>query len=65
MSKESVQFSEMIRNPQIQLMPAETKLWLWCLICGEHNAHRLAYETELDEIYRCPDCGNSQSFRVR
>ena len=65
MSIESVQFSEMVRNPQIQAMPAETKCWLWCPICGERKAHALAYETELDEIYRCPTCGNSQSFRVR
>ena len=70
MSKESSQFALMLRSPQLRTMPADPsassgQCWLWCPVCGERKAYRLSAETELDELYQCPDCKNEQSFRVR
>ena len=73
MSREVVQFAEMVREA-IGEMGAEgieqgvdetVERRLWCSGCFVWARMPLVREEGLDEIYKCPMCGTERWFRVR
>jgi translation initiation factor 2 beta subunit (eIF-2beta)/eIF-5 len=38
--------------------------FLYCIFCGRHTDHSIRSTGDY-EIYKCKECGNEQSFRVR
>ena len=64
MSSPAYEFSEMICNPQAPSGPTPTLL-IYCSVCCKRTEHKMAYQTETEDVWRCPICRNVQSFRVR
>lgn len=77
MSKESVQFAEMVRvhysllvdlsSGQEEETPGQEDVEtyeMYCELCGGMTGHRLE-DAGVDELYHCCACGFVKSFRVR
>ena len=69
MSELTAAFAELVRRAAVQRPRprGETAvgLRLFCQHCNAEQLHRLARETDLDEIYECCHCGNQVTYRVR
>jgi len=68
MSKESVQFIEMIREAASRRKPHNvTAIRQYCYVCGKETEHRLVSNRGEYELYACetPNCPHTASFRVK
>lgn len=68
MSRESVQFAELVRlaHAKVHTRPPQTVTGyeLYCERCNAYTIHTLKC-TRSHEIYTCTWCGNRQEFKVR
>jgi len=66
MSRESVQFAEMVREAywKDQAQQIGEEYGLYCEQCGSHGMY-FVRDSGRDEIYRCPVCGCQRWIRVR
>lgn len=61
MSKESIQFVEMVREAFVRV--GRQTYPMYCEQCGKQTQHTLIVKGDWEE-YRCP-CGQSKRYRVR
>jgi predicted RNA-binding Zn-ribbon protein involved in translation (DUF1610 family) len=47
------------------IAPEEITVLAYCDTCGEEERMPLIEETELTEVYACPECGGEKEYTVR
>jgi hypothetical protein len=63
MSKETVQFIEMIRQALVKTSRATRQLY--CDICRKYQTFDLHYKDDYTEQYICPECRVIKTYRIK
>lgn len=63
MSKEAVQFVELIRQAHSRLEAEVKPRYFWCDHCGMDTLQRIRVEATW-EIWTCAECGEQHPYRV-